>query len=209
MQMRGDGISGVADEAENLAAFYGVAGMDANFSGLEMGVNGVAMIAEFEDYGIAVGLLDGNIFRIFSRSLFGEAVGDGGDGGIGDGDGFLAEDGVAGEIFAGPVVDAIGVVELFPVDGVALGDPDASVDGERGASVAGGVAAGVGGDVVCAAEGRADDGDRLRVDGDLAAGFGDFVLAGRRGFGVDSAALGEMGGRGLAGRHGHVDEEQG
>src|SRR3984957_7538818 len=186
MQMRGDGISGVADQAEDLAAFYGVAGMDSNFSGLEMDVNGVAMLTEIEDDGVAVGLLDGNIFGIFSGSLFGEAVGDGGDGGIGHRDGFLAKDGVAGEIFAGAVVDAIGVVELFPVGGVALGDPDASVDGERGASVAGGVAAGVGGDVVCAAEGRADDGDRLSVDGDLAAGFGDFVLAGRRGFGVGS-----------------------
>src|ERR1700722_16711214 len=148
MQMRGDGISGVADQAEDLAAFYGVAGMDANFSGLEMGVNGVAMIAEIEDYGIAVGLLDGNIFGIFSGSLFGEAVGDGGDGGIGHRDGFLAKDGVAGEIFAGPVVDAIGVVELFPVDGVALGDPDTSIDGKRGAGVAGGVAAGIGGNVI-------------------------------------------------------------
>src|ERR1700722_20913859 len=133
--------------------------MDSNFSGLEMGVDGVAMIAEIEDDGIAVGLLDGNIFGIFSGSLFGEAVGDGGDGGVGHGDGFPAEDGVAGEIFAGPVVDAIGVVELFPVDGVALGDPDASIDRERGAGVAGGGAAGRAGAVECAPGGGGGEGD--------------------------------------------------
>src|ERR1700722_13178903 len=143
--MRGDGISGVADEAENLAAFYGVAGMNAHFSRLQVGVDGVVIFAEIEDYGVAVGLIDGNGGGVMTGRLLGQVVGDGNDFGVGDGDGFLAEDGVAGEIFARAVVDAIGVVELFPVDGVALGDPDTSIDGKRGASVAGGGAAGGGG----------------------------------------------------------------
>ena len=120
--MRGDGVASVADEAEDLAATSGVTRMDANFPGLEMGVDSVAVIAEIENDGIAVGLLDGNIFGIFSGRLFGETVGDGGDNGVGDSDGFPAKDGVAAEIFAGAVVDAVGVVELFPVDGVALSE---------------------------------------------------------------------------------------
>ena len=119
--MRGYGVAGVADQGQDLATGYFVTGVNADFSGLEMGVDGVAMLAKIEDYGVAVGLLDGNIFWIFSGSLFGEAVGYRGDGGVGYGDGFFAEDGVAGEIFAGAVVDAARVVELFPVDGVALG----------------------------------------------------------------------------------------
>src|ERR1700722_11201617 len=183
--------------------------MDSNFSGLEMGVNGVAMLTEIEDDGIAVGLLDGNVFGIFSGSLFGEAVSDRGDGSIGDRDGFFAENRVTGEAFARTVVDAIGVIELFPVDGVALGDQDASINGEGGAGVARSVAAGIGGDVILAAEGRADDGDYgLGVDGDFATGFGDFLLARRRGFGAEIDAMDETQRGGLIGGHGEVNEEE-
>ena len=171
MEVGRDGISGVADQAEDLAAFYGVAGMDANFSWLQVGVDGVVIAAEIEDYGVAVGLLDGNVGGVLTGGLLGQVVGDGNDFGVGDGDGFLAENCVAVRVGRGAVVDAVGVVELFPVDGVALSDPDAAVDGERGAGVAGGVAAGIGGNVIGAAERWADYDDGLGVDGDVAARF--------------------------------------
>ena len=198
MEMRGDGISGVADQAEDLAAFYGVAGMDAHFSWLQVGVDGVVIFAEIEDHGVAVGLIDGNVGGVLTGRLLGQVVGDGNDFGVGDGDGFLAENCVAVRVGRGAVVDAVGVVELFPVDGVALGEPDAAVDGERGAGVAGGVAAGIGGNVIGAAERWADYDDGLGVDGDVAARFSDFLLAWRGGFGADDGRA-ERGGLGRFG----------
>ena len=60
--------------------------------------------------------------------------------------------------------------------------------------MAGGVAAGIGGKRDWRAERWADYDDGLSVDGDFAASFGDFLLAGRRGFGAEMDAMDRLAG---------------
>jgi hypothetical protein len=209
VQVRDDGVAGVAYEGEDLAEFDAIAGVDLDAAGLEVGVEGVAVAAEVEDDGVAIGLFDENVGGEFAGDLLWVAVGGGDDDGVGYGDGGFAEDGVALKFFAGAGVDAAGGVELLPVDGEALGDPDVTVDGEGGAGVADGVAAGVGGEEEGALEGRADADGRGEVGLGGGSGGGDLLLAGRSGGDVGGDAVSELGGRFGAGCEGDVEEEKG
>ena len=175
-----------------LAAGDVVSFVDADAAGLHVRVQGIAVLAEIENDEVSIGVGERDSGGIFAGDLLGLIVGGVNDNGIGDGEDGLAEDGVALELFAGTGVDAALSVELLPVDGHALADPDASVDGKRGAGVAGGITAGVGGDVVAALQRRADDDDRLAVDGGLAAGLGDLLMAGRSGADARDNAVCEL-----------------
>lgn len=128
---------------------------------------------------------------------------------IRDGEHGLAIDCVTLGLLAGAGIDAALTVEPLPVDGHALADPDASVDGERGAGVAGGVTARVGGDVTGALQGRADDDDRLAINGGGASGFGDLLMAGRGGAGARDNAMGEALRDGRSGSERDVEKKRG
>ena len=129
-------------------------------------------------------------------------------GGVGDSEDGFAEDGVALELLAWAGVYAVVGVELFPVDRVALGKPDAIVDAESGAHVAGGIAAGVGRDIVVAGEGRMEDGDGLTVGRGLASGQGEVLEGGRRGGDEGGDSMSEVVRNCGSGGQGDVQEEE-
>ena len=81
MEMRCEGVAGVADESDDLAGVNLVAGVDAKTAGLHVGVEGEDMaaeagIVETEDDRVAVSLIERDGFGKFAGSLFGKAVDD-------------------------------------------------------------------------------------------------------------------------------------
>ncbi len=140
---------------------------------------------------------------------FGSAVGGAGDGGVGDGNRLFAEDIVAFDFFTRAAIDAALFVDLFPIDCIALREPEAAVDRQRGAGVPYGVAAGIGGDVAGAVEWRADDGDCTIVYGDGAAGGGDFLMSWRGGGEAGGDAMGEFARPAFTFGQLKMDEEEG
>jgi hypothetical protein len=181
MEMRDEGVAGVADKAKDLAGFDSVALVNLDAAGLHVGVHRIAMLAQIEDDRVAVGCggIDGG--GILAGSSFGRAVGDGDNGGVGNGDRFFAENVVALHFFLRAAIDATLFVDLLPIDCVALREIEVAVDRKRGPLMANGIAAGIGGDVATAVERRGDDGDRAMIDGDGTAGEGDFLMIRRRG----------------------------
>src|SRR5579862_1804848 len=192
MQVRRDGVASVSDEAEDLAAGDAISFVNPDAARLHMCVKGIAVLTKVEDDSVPVGLNEGDSGGIPAGRLLGLAVDGVNHGGVGDGEYRFAEDGVAVELFARSGVDAVLRIELLPVNGHALGDPDAPINGKRGAGVTGGVAAGVGGDITAALQWRANDDDRLAVDGEGASGLGDLLMAGRRCAGAGSDAMSEL-----------------
>src|ERR1700733_9494035 len=100
MEVRREGVAGVADEAKDLAGMNLVAGVDAKAAGLHVGVHGKDATAEVgivetEDDGVAVSLIERDALGIFARNLLRKAVDDRNDGGVGDGEDGFAEDRVA------------------------------------------------------------------------------------------------------------------
>jgi hypothetical protein len=184
VKVRRKRVAGVPYQAEDLAALDRIAWVNANFSLLKVSIERVAAVAEIEDYTIPVGFFDLDIGGILAGSLAWIRIGDGSDFGVGDGEGFLAVDGVALVLFLRAVVDAVLIVDLFPIDSVTLRDPDAAIHGKSGAGVTRSVTAGIGGNITRAAEGRTNHGDGLTIDGDVSTIFGEVLLAWRRCVGV-------------------------
>ncbi len=153
--------------------------MHADAAGLQVGVERVATLTEIEDDGVSIGGNWRDVGWIFAGRLFGRAVGDGCDDSICNGESGLTKDGVALELFARAGVDGAARVQLFPIHGVSLCDPGASVDGHGGAGVADCIAAGVGGDVSLSAKWRTDHGNGLLVDDGGCSAFAHVLLAGR------------------------------
>ena len=178
--MRHDRISGIADQAEHLPEFDAFAGMYLDAAWLHVGIERVAVVAEIENDAIPVGIGEGDVLGVSAGSLFGLIVDDGRDDSVCDGERGLTKDGVALELFARAGVDGAFGVELFPIHGVALRYPDASVDRHRGAGMAHCVTTGVRGDVSRATERWADLHRGFAVYSDRSSGFRD-IPAIRRG----------------------------
>jgi hypothetical protein len=207
VQMRGERVTGVPYQAEDLAALDRIARVNADFSLLKVSVERVVAVAEIEDYTIPVRFFDFDIGGILAGSLAWILIGDGNDFGVGDGEGFLAVDGVALVFILRAVVDAVLIVDLFPIDGVTLCDPDAAVHGKSGAGVTSGVTAGIGGNVTGAAERWTNHGNGLAIDRDVSTIFGEILLAWGRGIGVKFDAMRKFFRDGLRVRETEVKEE--
>ena len=110
---------------------------------------------------------------------------------VADGQHLFAEDGVILWVVRIAGEDAVLVVGLFVVDGVALRDEGLSVDRKNGAGVPHGIAASVGGDVALARQRRREHRQLAQVD--LRGGEANrrIVLAGGHGVGGDRDLVNE------------------
>src|SRR5918992_2630003 len=144
VKVRRQAVAGVANQRQYVSPPHPVPLLHADAARLEVGVERVVAAAEVEDHRVAVGLLGADSLGKFSGLLLGEAVDYLDYGAVGGRYRLLPVDRIAFGVLLLAAVDAAVGVELLPVDGVALGKPDPSVDRERRPRVAGGVATRVG-----------------------------------------------------------------
>ncbi|MFO1156993.1 MAG: hypothetical protein U1E43_09590 [Rhodospirillales bacterium] len=146
-------------------------------SRLHVGIERVGAAAEILKDMVAVGIGKiGDRLRIV-RHLIGNAVVHHHRLAVGDGQHRLAVDVVAVNIAAIADEDAARVVDLFPVDGEALRQPEPAVQRQQGANVADGIAAAVAGDVVAATQRRSEDDDGILLHRRGGAVFSDALFA--------------------------------
>src|SRR4029077_138505 len=107
VQVRYKRVTGVAYEADHLSCLDVVALMHLQTSWLHVCVERVAMVPQVEHDGISVGFFNRDVGRILAGRLLRLAVNCGNDGGVGRGQGLLAEDGIAFQFLLWAVVDAV------------------------------------------------------------------------------------------------------
>jgi hypothetical protein len=76
VKMRCNGVAGVSDESKHLAKLDLVAAVDLDTAGLQVCVEGEAVISETENDGVSVRLSQRDIGGVFAGRLLWQAIGD-------------------------------------------------------------------------------------------------------------------------------------
>src|SRR6202050_1988053 len=137
MQVRGRGVAGVPQLAEDLSSLDVLSDGNVDGGRLQMGIKREGAPAEIEDDVVAIDVFerDGAHVGQDARGLLLEPIENGHDLAVGYGNDVRSVGGIAMKIGFGSVQQAPFVIKAHPVDGEALAEIDAAVDGLAGGAV--------------------------------------------------------------------------